>query len=159
SLLQSFQGSLFEFQAARNIFARRPAEAMQTMDAAISSAQAAITEGRNAIQNLRSTSGGESNLAQLLTASGTEMSDAQDAGGAAFSITVEGQPRSLSPTHQEEIYQICRELLRNAFRHAHASEIEVEIRYDDRMLRLRIRDNGVGIDSKVLEAGARPGHW
>ncbi|HEV2274737.1 MAG TPA: two-component regulator propeller domain-containing protein, partial [Acidobacteriaceae bacterium] len=36
TLLQSFQGSLLQFQAARNLFARRPDEAMHTLDGAIS---------------------------------------------------------------------------------------------------------------------------
>ena len=50
TLLQSFQGFLFEFQAARNLFSRRPEDAMRTLDDAIGSAKAAITEGRDAIK-------------------------------------------------------------------------------------------------------------
>jgi len=34
----------------------------------------------------------------------------------------------------------------------------VEITYDDRLLRLRVRDDGKGIDPKMLEEG-RSGHW
>ena len=63
------------------------------------------------------------------------------------------------PVLQDELFRIGQEILRNAFRHAHAKQIEVEIRYSARELRLRIRDDGTGIDSKVLNAGARPGHW
>lgn len=51
------------------------------------------------------------------------------------------------------------ELLQNAFRHARAREIEAELRYDRRMFCLLIRDDGKGIDPKVLEQGGRPGHW
>ena len=40
-----------------------------------------------------------------------------------------------------------------------ASRIEVEIRYGGDELRLRIRDDGRGIDPKILEAGGQPGHW
>ncbi len=58
TLLQSFQGSLFEVQAARNLFPRRPEEAMQTLDEAIRSSEAAIAEGRDAILDLRSDSAG-----------------------------------------------------------------------------------------------------
>jgi len=39
--------------------------------------------------------------------------------------------------------------VRNAFRHAQAQLIEVEIRYDERQLRVRVRDDGKGIDAKV----------
>ena len=54
---------------------------------------------------------------------------------------------------------MARELLRNAFRHADAQKIEAEIRYDSARLRLRIRDDGKGIDPKVLREGGRAGHW
>ena len=35
----------------------------------------------------------------------------------------------------------------------------MEVRYDLRQLRVRIRDNGKGIDPKVLEEGGRVGHY
>jgi signal transduction histidine kinase len=49
--------------------------------------------------------------------------------------------------------------LRNAFRHAEASRIEAEVRYDASEFRLRIRDDGRGIDPQILAEGRRPGHW
>jgi hypothetical protein len=48
--------------------------------------------------------------------------------------------------------------VRNACRHAQASRVEVAIQYGDRHFRLRIRDNGKGIDPKILAAGGRTGH-
>jgi signal transduction histidine kinase len=72
---------------------------------------------------------------------------------------VEGPHRRLSPILQDEVYRIGREVLRNAFRHAQASHIEAEIRYDNRKLRLRIRDDGKGIDRDIMAEGARAGHW
>src|SRR5262249_26113895 len=47
----------------------------------------------------------------------------------------------------------------NAFRHAQARRIEVAILYDRRRLRLRVRDDGKGIDAKVLQAGGPAGHY
>ena len=72
---------------------------------------------------------------------------------------MEGARQPLSPLLQDEVYRIAREILRNAFHHAHASRIEAEIAYDSQFFRLRIRDDGKGIDRKVLEEGARQGHW
>jgi len=74
-------------------------------------------------------------------------------------VVVEGPRLPLAPLPRDEIYRIGREVLRNAFRHAHASRIEAEIRYDRGMFRLRIRDDGKGIDSNVLKEGAPRGHW
>ena len=49
--------------------------------------------------------------------------------------------------------------MRNAFHHADAKQIEVEIHYDDRRLRVRVRDDGKGIDPKLLSDGGREGHF
>jgi signal transduction histidine kinase len=49
--------------------------------------------------------------------------------------------------------------MRNAFRHAHAQRIEVEIRYDERQLRLRVRDDGKGIDVKHVDGDGYAGHY
>jgi signal transduction histidine kinase len=146
TLLQSFHGSLFEVQAARNLFPRRPDDAMHTLDEAIRSAEAAIAEGRDAIRELRSGSAARSDLAS-------------NGGSPAFCLTVEGPPQDIKTVLQDELYRIGREILRNAFRHARANKIEVEIRYDAQELRVRFRDDGIGIDHKVLNEGAPAGHW
>lgn len=161
TLLQSFQGSLFEVQAARNLFPRRPGDAMQSLDEAIRSAEAALAEGRDAIRDLRSGATALSDLAHLLAATGHELSGVAASNGVspAFRVTVEGAPRGLKAVLQDELYRMGREILRNAFRHARANKIEVEIRYDTQELRVRFRDDGIGIDPKVLSGGALAGHW
>jgi nitrate/nitrite-specific signal transduction histidine kinase len=53
---------------------------------------------------------------------------------------------------------LVREALTNAFRHAHAAKIETEIAYENTGVRLRIRDDGHGIDQTIVDTG-RPGHW
>jgi signal transduction histidine kinase len=72
---------------------------------------------------------------------------------------VEGTPRNLHPILRDEIYRIAAEALRNAFRHAQARQIEVELRYDETRFRLRIRDDGKGIDAKVLGGYGHAGHY
>jgi signal transduction histidine kinase len=148
-------------QAARNIFARRPEKAEESIDKAIHTAAGAIAEGRSAIQDLRLHPAGGGDLAQLLTTAGQELAHSEEAPGKppAFGVTVEGARRDLVPLIQDEVYRIARELLRNAFRHSKAERIEVEIRYESRQLRVHVRDDGKGIDSEVLKAGGRVGHW
>jgi signal transduction histidine kinase len=161
TLLQSFHGLLFRIQAARNMLPRRPEEAMETLDGVIGKAEQAITEGRDAIQNLRAEPVAEGDLEDLLTATGQELAGTQDANphSAIFRLTVEGTEQRLAPILQDEIYRIAREVLRNAFQHASARHIEAEIRYDNRQFRLRVRDDGKGIDLKILNQGRRTGHW
>jgi signal transduction histidine kinase len=161
TLLQSFHGLMFQFQAARNMLPRRPEEAMQVLDGAISATEQAITEGRGAIQDLRSEYTAPGDLAELLTTMGQELTDVQNTNSDSpvFRVIVEGERRTLAPVLQNEVCRIAREVLRNAVRHAHAHRIEAEIRYDEQALRLRIRDDGRGLDPKVLEGGGTVGHW
>jgi signal transduction histidine kinase len=161
TLLQSFQGLMFSFQAARNLLPGRTEAAMGTLDIAIRKGDEAIAEGRDAIQGLRANPALESSLEHLLTAEGKELARSSRAEGEppAVRVTVEGARQLLSPILQDEVYRIAREILRNAFHHAEASRIETEITYDNEFFRLRIRDDGKGIDRKVLEEGERPGHW
>jgi len=77
----------------------------------------------------------------------------------AFRVEVEGKPRNLHPARREEVHRIAAEALGNAFQHAQARNIEVEIRYEERQFRLRIQDDGKGIDPEVLSAGRREGHF
>jgi signal transduction histidine kinase/ligand-binding sensor domain-containing protein len=161
TLLQSVQGLMFSFQAARNLLPVRIEDAIRRLDKAIRQGDAAIAEGRDAIQGLRATSELESNLEHLLTTAGKELASTSVGKDElpAFRVTVEGRRQPLPPLLQDEVYRIAREILRNAFQHAGASRIETEITYDGGFFRLRIRDDGKGIDRKILEEGARVGHW
>jgi len=51
------------------------------------------------------------------------------------------------------------EAMRNAFHHSDAQRIEVEIHYDERQLRVRVRDDGKGIDAKLISDNGREGHF
>ena len=92
---------------------------------------------------------------------GQELTDSLESNcqSPAFCVKVEGERQILSPTLQDEVYRIGREALRNAFQHAEARHIDVEILYHERLLRLCIRDDGKGIAPIVLEKGGRARHW
>src|SRR5215831_11409627 len=153
SLLQSLHGLMFEFQAVRNMFRKRPEKALQALDSAIMGTEQAITESQDAIEDLRSPATAEDDLAQLIRVTGEDLaaSLSGDHGSPRFGLTVEGQQRTLSPDIRDEIYRIAREVLRNAFRHALAHRIEAEILYDEHQFRLRVRDAGKGMEPQVLE--------
>jgi signal transduction histidine kinase len=99
-------------------------------------------------------------LAAALNSLGTEL--AANQGGQntpVFGVQVEGASRDLHPILRDDVFRIAGEALRNAFLHAQASRIEAEIHYDDRQLRVRIRDDGRGIHPQIVTEKARPGHW
>jgi signal transduction histidine kinase/ligand-binding sensor domain-containing protein len=159
TLLQSFHGLMFRFQAARNMLPRRPEEAMQALDGALERTEQAIAEGRDAIHRLRTSTQATNELAQAVRALGSEMSHELAAHGSArFHVVVEGPPYDLHPILRDEVYAIAREAVRNAFRHSQAHNIEADIRYSGSLLQLRIRDDGKGIDPQIVAEG-RAGHY
>lgn len=135
-------------------------EAQKTLATVIDQARQAIAEGRDAVQRLRSSTLASNDLARAISMLGEELSTHHSGNHSPeFRVQVAGTPRDLAPILRDDVYRIASEAVRNAFQHSRAQRIEVEIRYDQRQLRLRIRDDGRGIDPKVLEAGARAGHY
>jgi signal transduction histidine kinase len=160
TLLQSFQGLILRFQAGYDLLPGRPMDAKQTLEGALNRADQAIAEGRDVVHDLRSNTLVNNDLAETLTALGEELTiDDSNRDSATFRVVVEGAPKTVEPILRDEIYRISREALRNAFSHAEAQHIEAEIMYGEKFLRVRIRDDGQGIDSKVLDQGERSGHW
>ena len=159
TLLQSFHGLLLRFQTVVHLLPERPSEAKQRLETAIAHAAAAITEGRDAVQGLRSSTTEKNDLALAIRTVGDELAADGSSLRPAFDVAVEGETRELHPILRDEIYKIAAEALRNAFRHAHAGRVEVDIRYDDEEFRLRVRDDGKGIDAAVLANQGLEGHY
>ena len=158
TLLQSFHGLLLRFQTVSNQLSEGPAK--QRLESAIDEAAQTITEARDAVQQLRSSTVVTNDLPLAISALGEQLAaDETNHNSALFRVEVEGTPRDLHPILRDEVYRIAAEAMRNAFRHAQAQQIEVEIQYEERQLRLRVRDDGKGVDPKLLDDEVRPGHW
>jgi len=160
TLLQSFQAVLMKFSAVQYMIPTRPIEAAETLERTIEQARTALIEGRNAVAGLRSSTVVTNDLARAIMSDGEKLlADQIGENRPELRLRVEGKSRDLPPILRDEIYNIACEALRNAFRHAHARRIEVEIRYEPRHFRLQVQDDGKGIDAKVLGAGGREGHY
>lgn len=163
TLLQSFHGLILRFQAVRDMLPEQPEAASDALGSVIDRAAAAITEGRDAVQALRGEEECDDLGESLATIDQEFRSEApgslQAVTGAGYRVLVEGTPRRLHPVVRDDLYRIAREAVRNAFRHAEATAIELDIRYDERLFCLRVRDDGAGIDPHVLDLGRRRGHY
>ncbi|MBB5060901.1 signal transduction histidine kinase/ligand-binding sensor domain-containing protein [Granulicella aggregans] len=162
TLLQSFQGLMLRFYAVDRMLPARPLDAKAALGGALDRADEALVESRNAIRSLRSSTQETRDLAQALNQIMADLNEEcrhEDASTVAWSLIVEGEPREISSLISEEICRIGREALRNSLLHAQPHRIETEISYSDSHLRLRFRDDGIGIDAHILKSGGRPGHW
>jgi signal transduction histidine kinase len=154
TLLQGFLSASMQLHVAAD---RLPEDspAKQAISRVLQLMGQVIDEGRNAVRGLRSDDASTHDLAQAFSRIQEELAIPEPI---AFRVIVEGQPRPLHPLLRDEIYRIGREALVNAFRHSHAENIEMEMEYMARQFRFLVRDNGCGIDPKVLQSG-REGHW
>jgi signal transduction histidine kinase/ligand-binding sensor domain-containing protein len=159
TLLQSFQGLLLRFQAAYELLPQRPIEAKQALTTALNRADDAIVEGRDAVHDLRASTNGDRDFDQLLGEIAKQLKEDHLDNEVSLRTVVEGTPKPLQPIVQDEILSIVKEAIRNGFLHAHARHIETEIAYSSKQFRVRIRDDGRGIDPDVLARGGRVGHW
>ncbi|HEY0342554.1 MAG TPA: histidine kinase, partial [Steroidobacteraceae bacterium] len=160
SLLQGFQGMMFNLQAVRRLLPRKPEEAAVSLDAAMDLGDDAIAAGREAVHELRRSNPADSDLTDALVALGDEFAPLSgDLAVPTYRVVVEGQPAELDLTVRDETYRIAREAVRNAFGHAHAHGIEAEIAFGEALFCVRIRDDGIGLDPAILNRGRREGHW
>jgi signal transduction histidine kinase/ligand-binding sensor domain-containing protein len=155
TLLQGMQGLIWRFQAVTDRIP--PGEpARQLMEQSLDRADKLLGESRDKVKDLRPSGNEAADLAKALAAEGEQFAQLHDT---QFKASVEGAPRDLHPIVREEGFLIGREALSNAFSHAQARNIEVEISYGDAALHVRIRDDGRGITPGVLDAGGAPGHF
>src|SRR5262249_5916780 len=66
TLLQSFQGVLLKFSAISYLIPNRPDEAQETLERVVEQAREVITEGRDAVQGLRSSTVISNDLARAI---------------------------------------------------------------------------------------------
>ncbi|MET0232936.1 MAG: two-component regulator propeller domain-containing protein [Rhodanobacteraceae bacterium] len=158
SLLQGFHGLMFRLQAVRNLLPARPLDAAQALDEAMTRGDETVEQARVAVTDLRWFASGDVDLESSLRAMTRGVPIPSGAAAPDCRISTEGKPRSLVPLVRDEVLQISREAFRNALLHARASVIQIEVCWGTARFALRVRDNGVGLNEKLILHG-RDGHW
>src|SRR5262249_35243991 len=152
TLLQGFLGASMQLHvAAEKLPPDSPVR--PSLDHVLGLMQQVNQEGRNTLRGLRestATHSIEQSFSRVLQDLPFAPSSTPHP---AFHVFVQGQPRPIQPAIRDEVYRIGREAIVNAFLHAHATSIEVEIAYMPSHLRITVRDNGSGIDPEILRTG------
>jgi signal transduction histidine kinase len=153
TLIQSVDGLMLRLQTALD--EPDPQQSHQMIEKALDSADEVMSEGRQRVQALRAEAALVTELSEALCSYGNELAEDRPI---SFSVALVGSPRSMDAFVRDEAYRIGREALGNAFQHSGAKKIEAEFNYDRTLLRVRVRDDGVGIGQQILNAG-KPGHY
>jgi signal transduction histidine kinase len=154
TFLQTVQGLVLRVDA---VAATLPPEtrARRQLETVLDDASHVIGEGREQLQELRA--GDAHVLEDVLGDAIARLKIAHGAG--IVDLHVEDERRPLLAPVADEIAEIAREALRNAFAHAQAARIRVTLTYGRRALTLCVADDGRGLPEPVRRDGASSGHW
>ena len=123
---------------------------------ALDEADRMLAEGRDHVHELRAGDDAGARWCQAMQQEGERLAALH---GIAFRQVETGTPRALHAVTAHEMYRIASEAMRNAFQHARASTIEVEVRYLASRVLIDVRDDGQGLPPAVLASGHVEGHW
>ena len=154
TLLQDFQAIILRFQLIANRL-RHEDPNWVAMESGLDYADRVLFDGRNQIRGIRTDMKALDKLSTSLAAYGEELTHLWPL---TFHLTLRGTQFELNPVVRDEIYLVGREALGNAFKHSNGTGVEIEISYLAAEFRMRVYDDGAGIDPEIADRG-RPGHW
>ncbi|SEN15253.1 Two component regulator propeller [Duganella sp. CF517] len=155
TLLQSVQSLILHVHAAAMRLPAADTTRVQ-LETALRHADNVVDEGRGRILELRGDDVGELCFPDAVLAAAARL---QPPGARPVELKMRGAARQLHAAIGGEALAIVTEALANAYSHAKADKIEVELQYGGRELRCIVRDDGVGIPADVVNDGGRPNHW
>lgn len=153
TLLQTIQGSKLVAEDALEHVAE-PGRTRIAIEQINSWLARATQEGRAALNALRATPAEFRDLIEVLRHAADE---ATGASSLSVTCTSTGEARYVHPIVADEACRIAHEAIQNARTHSRGSKVLLELEYGQRLI-LRITDDGIGMDSALLEQG-RPGHF
>ena len=126
------------------------------VDEALDQAETALADGRDRVGSLRDDMVPPTDMEHCLAVLGEELSRDYPT---TCSVRVHGRLRKVRPEVGDEICDIGKEALTNAFRHADATHIDVDIHYSWRLVVLIVRDDGKGLPESIQVNKGLAGHW
>jgi PAS domain S-box-containing protein len=145
TLAQSFTGVVLQLEAAEQALADDRKAVGAHLTSAKNLAREGLQEARRSVQDLRpqALSSGSLEKALRLEVERTRPDGRQG------SLRVSGETRLLLPSVEDCLLRVCQESLTNVSRHAAATNVWVDLRYETDSLLLSIRDDGAGFDPEV----------
>jgi len=154
NLIQDVMGISLQIEVTDELLpANFPAK--QSLSRALRLSKSALDAGRRALNDLRTAS---LNAADLVKSFSELASEFKRDAETKIDVIVEGRERPLNAITGYDVLQVGRQAITNALQHAQARRIHVLLSYGEQQLRIRVQDNGRGINEETLNLG-RPGHY
>ena len=154
NLIQDVMGISLQIEVTDELLpAGLPAK--QPLGRALALCKSALDAGRRALNDLRSAPLSAADLVKSFSQLANEVTRNAET---KIDVIVEGHERPLNATAGNDVLQVGRQAISNAFQHARARNIHVLLSYGEESFRLRIEDNGSGIKEESMNL-QRPGHY
>lgn len=143
TLLQGMVGVALQLEGAAVALESGSSSVRQRIERARDCLEAYTREARTSIWELRSPLLDTHQLPTALRRIGETLINGT---GVNFELVIDGEPRRASAMIEQHLLRIAHEAIFNAFRHADATTIRVNLRYESSDIRIRVEDNGHGFD-------------
>ncbi len=151
SVLQTLYGvATFSDAAKRHLVRGELEEGIALVDRIDEETRSALKEFRLLIYNLRPP---ELEKTGLVGAIKQRLISVENRTGLKYGFTVSGEMPTLRPDAEENLYLIAQEALNNTMRHAHASQVTVDLKSMNGEFSMRVRDDGCGFDPDQVKPG------
>jgi signal transduction histidine kinase/ligand-binding sensor domain-containing protein len=155
TLIQDLIGATLQLELIEFQVADHPGSSRRSLTSLAARMRETIARSRHMVSNLHSTAVVQYNLVEVLRHAEAEF---RSGPLPIFNLICKGEPRQVHPLIRDEVYRISREALANAFRHANAEYVVVEVRFMPGVLEIEISDDGQGMTEEILKHG-RAGHF
>jgi signal transduction histidine kinase len=156
TLAQGFAGVSVQLEIVARLLSSSADAAREHLDQARLLVRNSLAEARRSIWELRSQSAESEDLAARISKMAAQV------GGSApgkVKLQVHGTYRPLTPKMEDELLKIAQEALTNALRHADAENINIDLAFDAKKLRMTISDDGRGFSSGSSYPSGWNGHF
>jgi ligand-binding sensor domain-containing protein len=154
TILQGLQGLVLYFSSATLLISDDdPQKALFT--SAIERAESSLADGRDAVHEMRISPIGLAELPKAIEKFGSGLSPIRGEEYIVISRSIIGD----LGFDVDEVFQILKEAVRNAFRHANGTRIVVTFNPEATGLEITVADNGIGFPLHVLSGNYIPRHW
>jgi signal transduction histidine kinase len=130
--------------AARRAMERHPEKARDVLSSIEASSRQAVAELHRLLGFLRRAGQPDELAPQPDLAQLPELIAQAGQGGLAVELSVEGEPRALSPTLEVSAYRVIQEALTNALKHSGGTTATVRVDYQATALEIEVLDDGSG---------------
>jgi signal transduction histidine kinase len=151
SVSQALYGIALGARTARTLVERDPTRVAEPLDYVLSLAEAGLAEMRALIFELRPESLEKEGLVAVLTKQAASLRTRH---GLVVEMEICCEEPSLAIDKKEALYRVAQEAMNNVAKHAQATQLDLYLACDDGLLRLEVRDDGIGFDATA----SYPGH-